>query len=203
MPTQVPINEQTPLNPISPYGQSKLLFEKILTDVSGAGQLAAVSLRYFNAAGAWPDGSLGEDHRPETHLIPLVLRSKEPFRIAGSDYPTEDGTCVRDFVHVCDLAEAHRLALESAQPGDHAIFNVGVGRGYSVRQVVETARQLTGLEIPSIEGPRRPSDPPSLVADTTRIQHALGFAPRHPGLETMIESAWAWHQAHPSGYATP
>ncbi len=203
VPEQVPIAEDAQLAPLSPYGQSKLLFERVLTDVCSAGELGAISLRYFNAAGAWPDGSLGEDHDPETHLIPSLLATNAggaPLQIQGVDYPTADGTCVRDYVHVCDLAEAHRLALEQLSPGRHAIYNVGAGRGYSVREVTQTARTISGLEIPTLDGPRRAGDPPALTAAATRIQQDLGFAPRYEELAEIIETAWRFRQSHPAGY---
>jgi UDP-glucose 4-epimerase len=174
----------------------------MISDESAAHGLAAASLRYFNVAGA--SGELGEDHHPETHLIPLVLDAaagdRESIDVYGTDYPTADGTAIRDYVHVDDLADAHRLALEALEPGRHAILNLGNGAGHSVREVVETARDVTGREIPAVDADRRPGDPPVLVAANDRIRRELGWAPRKPELATMIADAWAWRQAHPRGY---
>ena len=195
------IREDTPNAPINAYGNSKLAVDRMLADEARAHGLAAVSLRYFNVAGA--NGELGEDHSPETHLIPLVLQAaagKRPsVSIFGTDYPTPDGTAVRDYIHVVDLAGAHVLALEKAVPGRHDIYNLGSERGYSVREVVETARRVTGREIVAEEAPRRPGDPPRLVAAMERARDGLGWTPER-SLEDMIRDAWAWHQAHPDGY---
>jgi UDP-glucose 4-epimerase len=195
------IDEDTPNAPINAYGNSKLAVDRMIADEARAHGLAAVSLRYFNVAGA--SGDLGEDHSPETHLIPLVLQAaagkRESVSIFGTDYPTPDGTAVRDYIHVLDLAQAHMLALENAQPGRHDIYNLGSAHGYSVREVVETARSVTGREIEAIESPRRPGDPPRLVASGARAREELGWAPEH-SLEDMIRDAWSWHQAHPDGY---
>jgi len=161
-------------------------------------------LRYFNAAGAWPDGSMGEDHDPETHLIPNVLRAAmgvEPaVRIMGTDYRTRDGSCVRDFVHVCDLAEAHVLAAEKVERGKLKVFNLGNERPASVREVVAAAERVTGKKIPVVEDARRPGDPPTLVASATRAREELGWEPKFPELERIIETAWKWHRSHPHGY---
>ena len=201
-PETVPIHEDVPTSPVNAYGASKLAVDRMITDEARAHGLAAVSLRYFNVAGA--SGDLGEHHEPETHLIPLVLQAAAGKRahvsIFGTDYPTIDGTAVRDYIHIEDLAEAHLLALEHAQPGRHDIFNLGNGTGFSVRQVIEAARRVTGAEIPAREEDRRPGDPPALVAASEKIRRELGWTPRKPDLETIIADAWAWHQAHPSGY---
>jgi len=262
-PATVPIPEDAPLHPINPYGETKAAIERLLPWYEAAFGLRSVALRYFNAAGA--TGSLGEDHRPETHLIPLVLQvalareavpgghayrppprrvasgdralasaelgKERPITIYGSDYPTPDGTCIRDYIHVADLARAHVLALErcvqgraegpggldtegkaiplrgSPGPGGSgmmgsAAYNLGTGRGYSNREVIETARRVTGCPIPVEEGPRRPGDPPVLVAKAERAMKELRWRPRFSDLETILDSAWEWHRRHPTGYET-
>jgi UDP-glucose 4-epimerase len=195
------ITEEEPNAPVNAYGNSKLTVDRMLADEARAHGLAAVSLRYFNVAGA--SGPLGEDHAPETHLIPLVLQAaagkRESVAIFGTDYATPDGTAVRDYVHVEDLATAHVLALEKAVAGRHDIFNLGSERGYSVREVIEAARAVTGREIVAVEEARRPGDPPQLVASNARARDGLGWAPER-SLEDMVRDAWAWHQAHPDGY---
>jgi UDP-glucose 4-epimerase len=201
-PERVPMDETTPTRPQSPYGTSKLAVDLMIGDECRAHGLNAVSLRYFNVAGA--SGGLGEDHDPETHLIPNVLRAAmgalERVRLFGTDYPTRDGTAIRDYIHVEDLAEAHVLALDGGGPGEHRIFNLGSGDGYSVREVIQTARSVTGIDIPVEETGRRPGDPPELIASSDRICRELGWEPQKD-LEAMIEDAWTWHQAHPAGYA--
>ena len=201
-PTEVPITEEAALDPVTPYGSSKQAVDRMIHDESAAHGLGAASLRYFNVAGA--SGGLGEDHRPETHLIPLVLDAaagdRDAISIYGTDYPTSDGTAIRDYIHVDDLADAHRLALEALEPSRHSIFNLGNGAGYSVREVVERAREVTGAEIPAVDADRCPGDPPALVASNGRIRDELGWEPRKPELATMIADAWAWRQAHPRGY---
>ena len=201
-PDHVPMDESTPTRPESPYGTSKLAVDLMIGDETRAHGLDAVSLRYFNVAGA--SGGLGEDHDPETHLIPRVLRTAlgqlEAVEVFGTDYPTRDGTAMRDYIHVEDLAEAHVLALEGGAPGRHRIFNLGSGDGYTVREVIETARNVTGVDIPARETDRRPGDPTALIASSDKIRDALGWEP-HKDLEAMIEDAWTWHQAHPAGYA--
>jgi UDP-glucose 4-epimerase len=196
------MDEATPTRPQSPYGTSKLAVDLMIGDETAAHGLNAVSLRYFNVAGA--SGGLGEDHHPETHLIPNVLRAAmgelEHVDVLGTDYPTRDGTAIRDYIHVEDLAEAHLLALEGGAPGQHRVYNLGSGDGYSVREVIETARSVTGVDIPVRETDRRPGDPPQLVAAGEKIRRELGWEPRKD-LEVMIEDAWTWHQAHPAGYA--
>jgi len=201
-PERVPIVEDEPTAPINSYGASKLAVDLMLRDECTAHGLAATSLRYFNVAGA--SGEQGEHHEPETHLIPLVLQvaagRRERITVFGTDYPTRDGTAVRDYIHIEDLGEAHLLALDRATPGVHAIYNLGTGDGYTVKEVVEAARRVTGAPIPAVEEARRPGDPPALVADPSKAREALGWAPRR-SLEDMIADAWAWHRAHPDGYA--
>ena len=201
-PERVPMDETTPTRPESPYGTSKLAVDMMIGDECGGHGLNAVSLRYFNVAGA--SGGLGEDHDPETHLIPNVLRAamgqRDHVSVFGTDYPTRDGTAIRDYIHVEDLAEAHLLALEGGAPGEHRIFNLGSGDGYSVREVIETAKAVTGIDIPVQETGRRAGDPPELVASSEKIGRELCWEPGKD-LETMIEDAWTWHQAHPAGYA--
>jgi UDP-glucose-4-epimerase GalE len=205
VPDTMPITEDTPQLPINPYGHTKLAVERALGDYAAAYGLGYAALRYFNAAGAAADGTIGEDHHPETHLIPLVLQvalgQRPHIEVFGNDYPTPDGTCVRDYVHVDDLAEAHRLALEKAEDGKGLCLNLGVGRGYSIREVIKTAEQVTGKSITVKDGPRRPGDPPSLVASADKARQVLGWTPRYPKLRPIVETAWRWHQSHPHGYA--
>jgi len=203
-PEQIPITEEHPQNPINAYGQTKLDFEHALGFYAGAYGLGYASLRYFNAAGAAPDGAIGEDHDPETHLVPIVLQvalgQRKSVQIFGTDYPTRDGTCVRDYIHVCDLAQAHILAMERIEPGKGGWYNLGNGNGYTVREVLQVARKVTGRKIPAEVGPRRPGDPPELVASSEKIARELGWKPLYPDLETIIETAWRWHSTHPDGY---
>ncbi len=198
-PSQLPITEDTPQIPVNPYGESKLILEQMLRWMQRQCGLQTVCLRYFNACGAV--GRLGEDHTPETHLIPNVLRTalgkQEAVHVFGTDFPTPDGTCIRDYIHVKDLAQAHRLALESNQTG---AFNLGTGQGCSVREVIDMARSVTGRPIPAIESPRRAGDPPVLVASADKAKHQLGWIPQHSDLRNIIEDAWRWHLAHPAGY---
>jgi UDP-glucose 4-epimerase len=204
VPRTVPIPEDHPTQPINPYGKAKLDFEHALAAYAAAYGLGYAALRYFNAAGAAADGSLGEDHRPETHLVPIVLAAalgrRDAVSVFGTDYPTPDGTCIRDYIHVDDLAEAHILAMQALRPGRGLTFNLGNGAGYSVREVIETARRVTGRPIAVQEAPRRPGDPPSLVASSEKIIRDLGWKPKYPRLETITEHAWRWHKAHPDGY---
>jgi UDP-glucose 4-epimerase len=202
-PAEIPMPETLPPAPINAYGASKLAVDRMITDECRAHGLGAVSLRYFNVAGA--SGDLGEDHEPETHLIPLVLRAasgrSEHVTVFGTDYPTADGTAVRDYIHIEDLGDAHVLGLERAtDPGVHRIYNLGNGAGFSVREVIEAARAVTGRDIAVREEGRRPGDPAALVASSQRIRDELGWVPRKPEIETMIADAWAWFQAHPQGY---
>lgn len=199
MPDVVPIPENHAQRPINPYGSSKLMIERMLRDFDVAHGLRSISLRYFNAAGADPEAETGEVHDPETHLIPLVLDAAAGRRpeivVYGDDYDTPDGTCIRDYVHVADLADAHVLALSALEGGAGTdAYNVGNGRGYSVREVIDTARTVTGGNIPARIGERRPGDPPRLVADAGRIREELGWQPRHPDLTDMIDTAWRWHR---------
>jgi UDP-glucose 4-epimerase len=202
-PDEVPIPETAPPRPTNPYGASKLAVDRMISDVCAAHGIGAVSLRYFNVAGA-SDG-IGEHHDPETHLIPNVLRTAMKMRpfveIFGTDYPTPDGTPVRDFIHVEDLSAAHLLALRATRPGEHRIFNLGNGNGFSVRQVIAAAREVTGLEIPVREAPRRPGDPARLVAASDLIRAELGWAPRKPQIEAMVGDAWAFARLRPNGYS--
>jgi len=201
VPVRERIVESDPLQPINPYGESKLLVERMLAWFESIHGLRYATLRYFNAAGATPQR--GEDHRPESHLIPRVLEvalgQRDHLEIYGTDYPTPDGTCIRDYIHVLDLAQAHILALEALGERSH-IYNLGNGHGYSVKEVIETARQVTGHPIPAVERPRRPGDAPIKVASAEKIERELGWQPRYPRLESIIESAWGWHQANPQGY---
>ncbi|GAB4270747.1 MAG: UDP-glucose 4-epimerase GalE [Deferrisomatales bacterium] len=199
-PRQIPIPEEHPQEPINPYGRTKLAVEGMLEDFEPAYGIRHVNLRYFNAAGADPDGELGEDHDPETHLIPLVLEvalGKRPhIAVFGTDYPTADGTCVRDYIHVCDLAEAHVLALEHLlEGGESRSYNLGNGTGYSVKEVVEEARRITGHPIPALEARRRWGDPAVLVGSSEKIRAELGWAPRYPELSEILETAWRWHRS--------
>ncbi|MDP8225431.1 MAG: UDP-glucose 4-epimerase GalE [Candidatus Lernaella stagnicola] len=200
-PNEVPIHEQIAQNPTSPYGETKLAFEKMLQWYHRVHGLNYSILRYFNAAGA--AHGLGEDHDPETHLIPIVLQvaldQRKHISIFGEDYPTPDGTCVRDYIHIVDLARAHILAMQKkSEEATH--FNLGNGTGYSVKEVIEVARGITGHPIPAVTAPRRPGDPPALIGAADKIKRELGWEPRFPDLESIIASAWAWHQAHPRGY---
>jgi UDP-glucose 4-epimerase len=201
VPATIPITEDTPTNPINPYGESKLAFERALRWYDNAYGLRFASLRYFNAAGA--TAQCGEDHAPETHIIPLVLRvaagQAAYVSIFGEDYPTPDKTCIRDYIHVVDLAEAHILALNVIEQQSR-IFNLGYGNGYSVAEVVEMARQITGVNIPTESATRRPGDPPVLIASADKAMLDLGWQPRHSELDNIIATAWRWHQAHPNGY---
>ncbi|MCP9926543.1 UDP-glucose 4-epimerase GalE [Cyanobium sp. CH-040] len=216
-PDQIPIRETTPQQPINPYGRSKWMVEQLLADFAAAYGQPSVIFRYFNAAGADPAGDLGEDHTPETHLIPLVLEAlagrRPAIQVYGRDYPTPDGTCIRDYIHVSDLAAAHGLGLQrlldgssehgspepvSAAPTVSAagplVYNLGTGHGYSVQEVIEAARQVTGRELTVQDGPRRPGDPAELVADAGRAQAELGWSPQRSDLPTILADAWAWHQ---------
>lgn len=202
-PEKMPVSEEDRLQPTNAYGESKLLVEQMLRWFNSAHGLRYASLRYFNAAGA-ASSDLGESHQPESHLIPLVLQvalgQRQHISIYGTDYPTADGTCVRDYVHVTDLASAHLLALQALTQRGRLIYNLGNGQGFSVRQVVGVARRVTGRPIPAVESVRRPGDPATLVASSAKIQAELGWKPNFPELESIVSSAWAWHRKHPNGY---
>jgi len=198
MPASSPITEDFPYAPINPYGESKVMVEKILRWFDSIHGLRSISLRYFNASGAEPRGALGEEHEPETHLIPLLLRAVKtgaPITIFGDDYPTPDGTLIRDYIHVLDLAEAHIVALESllaGGPSDH--FNVGTGVGHSIREVIATVEEVTGKKVPYVTGPRREGDPPALVADSGKLQRTLGWNPRNADLRGIVANAWEFEK---------
>ncbi len=205
IPERVPITEDEKQRPINPYGNAKLAVERALADFAAAYDFGYAALRYFNAAGAAADGTIGEDHHPETHLIPLVLQTalgqRPHIEVYGNDYPTPDGTCIRDYIHVDDLADAHLRALERIQPKQGLCLNLGTGKGHSNREVIETAKRVTGRSIAVKDGPRRPGDPPELVAAAEKARSVLGWRPKYPELEAIIETAWKWHSAHPRGYA--
>jgi len=204
IPPKSPISEETPKAPINPYGTTKLVIETALADYSKAYGIGYTALRYFNACGASDDASIGEDHTPETHLIPITLQvalgQRESLAIFGTDYPTPDGTCIRDYIHVEDLAEAHILALDKITPGQGSAYNIGTGVGVSVQQVVETARRVTGHPIPTVKHPRRAGDPPALVAEASKIRRELGWSPKYTEIDAIVRSAWNWHRSHPNGY---
>ena len=204
-PDSVPILEDAPKRPVNPYGASKLAFEDALDEAGQAWGLRSVRFRYFNVAGAWPDGSMGENHHPETHIIPRVLTAmrdgQRRFEVYGDDYPTPDGTCVRDYIHVLDLATAHRLGLERAgRGGPGGVFNLGNGRGYSNLEVVGTCARVSGREVEIAMGPRRAGDPAVLVASAERAREELGWEPERGELTTIVGDAWRWHLEHPDGY---
>jgi UDP-glucose 4-epimerase len=204
-PEQIPISEKERIVPGSPYGESKFILERFLYWLDKTERLRYTALRYFNAAGAHP--IYGEDHDPETHIIPMILwvalGKREKFTIFGNDYPTPDGTCVRDYIHVLDLAQAHILALRALQAGGPSRkYNLGNGQGYSIQEVLNVARQITGHPIPAEVGPRRPGDPATLIASSEAIRQELGWQPRHSALEQIVGDAWAWFQRHPEGYGS-
>lgn len=204
-PDEVPITESTLTNPKNPYGESKLMMEKIMKWCDEAYGIKYVALRYFNVAGAKLDGTIGEDHTPETHLVPLILQTalgqREAITIFGEDYETKDGTCVRDYVHVVDLCEAHLLALEYLQTGGKSeAINLGSNEGFSVKEMVAQARQVTGKKIPAVMGARRAGDPSILVAQSEKARKVLGWQPKYTNIEMILQTAWQWHQGHPKGY---
>ncbi len=203
-PAQIPIPEDHPCIPTNPYGETKWIFERVLQAFNKAGRVDFISLRYFNAAGADPEGDLGEDHANETHLIPLAIMAAltgTALSVLGTDYPTPDGTCIRDYIHVTDLAQAHILALRRLlQGGSSGIYNLGNGNGYSVREVIQATEKVTGKKIKSIESSRRAGDPARLVASSEMIRSELGWTPEFPELDKIIETAWNWHRKHPNGY---
>jgi len=204
VPEVVPITESEKQAPINPYGFTKLAIEHALADYSHAYGLGYAALRYFNASGAAADGSIGEDHEPETHLIPLVLEvalgRRENIKIFGDDYPTTDGTCIRDYIHVDDLASAHMAALEQLETGSQLKLNLGTGQGASVQEVIEAGRKVTGHPIPAEIVGRRAGDPPELVANASLARKVLNWQPQYTDIESIVASAWGWHQAHPQGY---
>jgi UDP-glucose 4-epimerase len=206
---QIPIQETCPQSPVNPYGQSKLMVEHVLRDEAHAARTAGrpfayAALRYFNVAGSDPGTRIGEDHKPETHLLPICLQvalgQREAITIFGSDYPTPDGTCIRDYVHVSDLVDAHLMVMNALEAGDERHYNIGIGNGYSVRECVEACRRVTGHPIPELEGERRPGDPPELTANPERIRRELGFNARYTDLDEIIATAWEWFRTHPDGY---
>lgn len=202
-PQRMPIDETERIVPGSPYGESKNILERMLHWLDRIYGFRYAALRYFNAAGASPTGERGEDHEPETHLIPRVLQvalgQRDSITIFGDDYPTHDGTCVRDYIHVTDLAQVHILALKALDKGSRT-YNLGNGQGFTVKEVVETAREVTGHPIPAVAGPRRRGDPAVLIASSEKIKRELGWQPQFPDLRTIIETAWKWHSTHPNGY---
>lgn len=205
MPVRVPMDEDHPKEPISPYGASKQAFERALEDHAAAGQVRAIALRYFNAAGCLAGGSLGEDHRPEEHLIPLALDAalgrRSALKVHGDDYDTPDGTCIRDYIHVQDLARAHVLALQALDGGEgYRVFNLGTERGHSVREVIAAVERVAGKRVPAEVGPRRPGDPPRLVASAARAREELRFRPAYVELDAIVETAHRWRRDHPEGY---
>jgi UDP-glucose 4-epimerase len=204
MPKSVPITEDLPKEPINPYGETKLAVERMCHFQSSTGKLNYAALRYFNACGAGANGTLGEDHKPESHLIPLIIAAamgkRENIKIFGTDYPTPDGTCIRDYIHIEDLCSAHLLALEKLEKHNELVYNLGNGKGYSVRQVIETVKKVSGTVFKVVEAPRRPGDPPILTADAAKAKKELGWKVRKPALEKIVETAWQWHSAHPNGY---
>ncbi|MEW9671382.1 UDP-glucose 4-epimerase GalE [Ammoniphilus sp. 3BR4] len=204
-PVKVPIEEQDPTVPTNPYGETKLAIEKMLKWADQAYGLKSVCLRYFNAAGADPEGRIGEDHTPESHLIPIVLQcalgQRAEVSVFGDDYPTPDGTCIRDYIHVLDLAQAHYLALQRLrEKQESGIYNLGNGTGFSVKEVIDTCRQVTGTTIPAAMAPRRAGDPAVLIASSEKAKQELGWAPKYPDLQTIVEHAWNWHKNNPTGY---
>lgn len=209
-PQEIPMNEGHPQNPINPYGASKWMFERVLRDTSAATQLKFVALRYFNASGAvaGQDGlrTIGEDHTPETHLIPLILDvalgKRQSIQVFGNDYPTPDGTAIRDYIHILDLGAAHLNALDYLEnQGQSDYFNLGNGSGYSVKEVIDASERVTGKEIKVVQSPRRAGDPARLIADSSKAKTVLGWTPKYPELDTILASAWEWHQSHPDGYS--
>ena len=203
-PKQIPITEDSPTIPINPYGESKLAVEKMCQYQSQTGRLAYAALRYFNTCGAGNDAKTGEDHRPESHLIPLIIQAamgkRDNIKIYGTDYDTPDGTCIRDYIHIDDLCRAHLLALDKLGTSRELVYNLGNEKGYSVREVIETVKQVSGRDFKVIETPRRPGDPPVLMADAAKAKNELGWKVQKPELEKMVATAWQWHNEHPEGY---
>lgn len=209
-PPKVPMDEQTPQSPVSPYGVSKLHVEHILRDYAEAcrrngKEFGYAALRYFNVAGSDPDGLVGEDHEPETHLIPVVIEAamglRESITIFGTDYDTPDGTCIRDYVHVCDLVAAHIAVMDALKPGDERFYNLGIGNGMSVREIIDAVKRVSGKDFTINEGERRAGDPSALFADPSKIRSELGWQAEYTDIERIVETAWNWFQKHPNGYA--
>lgn len=204
IPPRVPITEDSPTEPMNPYGHSKLAVEKMCRYQSRAGKLAYASMRYFNACGAGHNATLGEDHRPESHLIPLTIQAalgkRSEIKIYGTDYETPDGTCVRDYIHIEDLCRAHVLALDKLDEKPELIYNLGNEKGYSVREVIETVKKVSGKDFRVVEAGRRAGDPPILTADSRLVRKELGWRTEKPELEEMVSTAWEWHNSHPDGY---
>ena len=205
VPERLPMTEDLPQSPINPYGQTKLDVENMLKALSTAHGLSFAAFRYFNAAGAAEDGTIGEDHNPETHLIPLAIQvatgKRANLQIFGTDYPTPDGTCLRDYVHVDDLSRAHIAVFDKlATPGARFFYNLGTGKPFSVREIIQAVEKITGKKVPVIESPRRAGDPPALFADSSKAKKELGWTPKFMDAESVIATAWKWHQSHPNGY---
>ena len=205
VPQSLPITEDMPQEPINPYGQTKLIIENLLEAVADASGLSFASLRYFNAAGAAEDSSIGEDHDPETHLIPLAISAAlgrlPKLQIFGTDYPTPDGTCLRDYIHVDDLCRAHIAAFSKIEePGQTLFYNLGTGSPTSVREVISAVETVSGRPVPVEEAPRRPGDPPALYADSTKVQNELDWKIQYPDIESIVRTAWNWHESHPDGF---
>jgi len=204
IPKQVPLTEDSPKQPINPYGETKWAAERMCHYQSRAGKLRYATLRYFNASGAGANGTLGEDHRPESHLIPLIIKAaigkNNKVQIYGTDYPTPDGTCIRDYIHIEDLCRAHLLALEKLDQNSELIYNLGNGQGYSVKEVIETVKKVSGKNFKVVEAGRRSGDPPVLTSDATKAKTELGWKTQFPEMEKIIETAWRWHNEHPDGY---
>jgi UDP-glucose 4-epimerase len=205
VPERLPMTEDLPQSPINPYGQTKLDVENMLKALSTAHGLSFAAFRYFNAAGAAEDGTIGEDHNPETHLIPLAIQvatgKRANLQIFGTDYPTPDGTCLRDYVHVDDLSRAHIAVFDKlATPGARFFYNLGTGKPFSVREIIQAVEKITGKKVPVIESPRRAGDPPALFADSSKAQKELGWTPKYMDAESVIATAWKWHESHPNGY---
>lgn len=208
---EIPIHEGVVQRPINPYGASKLAVERVLADYSAKCKadgraFSYAALRYFNVAGSDPTGLIGEDHEPETHLIPVILQAalgkRDGVTIFGTDYATEDGTCVRDYIHVCDLVDAHVAVMNALEPGDARLYNLGIGRGYSVREIIDAAKRVTGKEFAVREGARRAGDPPVLYADASKIGRELGWKAKYTDIDEIIATAWRWFEKHPDGYAS-
>ncbi len=204
IPKHVPITEDSPKDPINPYGQTKWAVEKMCSYQSRTGKLRYAAMRYFNACGAGGGGRLGEDHRPESHLIPLTIQAamgkRSEISIFGTDYDTPDGTCIRDYIHIDDLCRAHLLALDKLDASRELVYNLGNGKGYSVREVIETVKRVSGKDFKVVETPRRPGDPPVLTSDAAKAKKQLGWETEKPELQAMVASAWQWHSEHPQGY---